>query len=156
VIPATALIFGGLVAGCASTGASAPAVAGGVTASTSAPAGVTASAGAPPAYCASAARLKTSVLALSSVDILRGGLGAVQNEISTIQTNLGDFQTAAKSQFGPGVAALRTALTNLQTALSSAVSGNISASTLVSVVGDVSTVVESYTTLQTAVSARCG
>jgi hypothetical protein len=140
LIPAAVLIVSGLAAGC-----------------TSASAEATASASAnPPAYCAATAELKTSVQALRSVDVINGGISAVQTAVSMIQSELSAFQTAAKAQFGPDVTALRTSLANLQSVLTTAAGGQVNASTLVSVVGDVSGVVSAYSTLQTAVSSRCG
>lgn len=109
-----------------------------------------------PAYCASAEKLKDSIKALGSVDVVHGGLSAVQSAVTTISKNLDDFQAAARSDFGPDVTALRTSLGNLQTALSSVVGGKADASTLITVVGDISSVVNNYNTLQKAVSARCG
>jgi hypothetical protein len=143
LLAAGVLIVAGPVAGCAAAGAATPAR---VVANPAASA---------PAYCASADKLKQSISALRSVDVVHGGLGAVQTSVTTIQANLSDFQAAATSEFGPDVTALRTSLSNLQTALTTA-GGNVNASTLLTVVGDVSSVVNSYTTLQKTVKSRCG
>jgi hypothetical protein len=104
--------------------------------------------------CAASANLKASVNDLKSLD-MSGGLPAVQTKVQAIQTNLDAFQTAAKSEFAPQVAALRSALTDLQTALQ-AVVASPSAAAIAGLVPQVSAVVAAWNALQQAVSSRCG
>ena len=109
----------------------------------------------PAAYCAAADKLKTSVTAVRNVDIANAGLSAVQADVATIQGNLEEFKAAAQASFSTEVTALRNALADLQTALQSA-NGNVNTSTLAAIGTSIAGVVSAYTSLQNAVSARCG
>jgi len=81
-------------------------------------------------------------------------MASVTSAISTIQTNLNDFQAAASTQFGPQVTQFRSSLSSVQTAVQAATS-TPSASTIASVVTSIAGVVSSYNALQTAVANRC-
>ena len=109
----------------------------------------------PADYCAAADKLKASVTALRNVDIANAGLSAVQADVATIQSNLNEFQTAAQASFSTEVTALRNALANVQSALQAA-KGNVNATTVAAIATSIAGVVSAYTTLQNAVSARCG
>ena len=147
VLPALALIVTGLVAGCSSTNtATGP--------SPSSAASPSASAS-KPAFCAASDQLQTSIKDLRSLNVITGGVSAVQTAITKIQTNLDAFQTAAKDQFGPQIADLRTSLSNVQKAVSAAAS-NVSVSTLTAIATSIPGVVTSYTTLQKAITSQCG
>jgi hypothetical protein len=147
VLPALALIVTALVAGCSSTD----------TASSSSPSSaVSPSTGSTaPAFCASATQLQTSIKDLRSINVITGGVSAVQTAITKIQTNLDAFQSAAKDQFGPQIAELRTSLSTVQKAVSAAAS-NVSVSTLTGIATSIPGVVSSYSTLQKAITTQCG
>jgi hypothetical protein len=142
-VPAAILIAAGLLAGCSATT---------VAAVPSAPA-MSASPSLAP-FCASFNQLKTSVGDLRNVNPLTGGMASVTAAISTIQTNLNDFQAAAATQFGTQVTQFRTSLSSVQSAVQAATS-TPSATTIASVVTSMAGVVSSYNALQTAVANRC-
>jgi hypothetical protein len=144
VLPALALIATGLVAGCSSTDA----VSGSSAPSPSAAAST-------PAYCAAASQLQTSIKDLRSLNVITGGVSAVQAAVTKIQTNLNAFQTAAKDQFGPEITQLRTSLSTVQKAVSAAAS-NVNVSTLTAIATSIPAVLSSYSALQKAITSHCG
>lgn len=146
VLPALALIATGLVAGCASTNTAAGSP------STTASPSVTST---KPAFCAASDQLQTSIKDLKSLNVITGGVSAVQTAITKIQTNLNAFQTAAKDQFGTEITALRESLATTQKAVSAAAS-NVNVSTLTAVATSIPGVLTSYSALQKAVTTKCG
>lgn len=145
------LLLAGLVGGCASTkteAGSSPSAS-----SVSGPPAPSASGSA--AFCPAADDLKTSVSDLRNINVVSGGVAAIQQAIAKIQTNLNAFQAAAQSQFGPEITQLRTSLSGVQTALQSA-KGNLNISSITAIATSVAGVVGSYNTLHSAISSRCG
>jgi hypothetical protein len=156
-IPALVSIVTGFVAACSNAGtgtAASPTVAASSSAASS-PSRAASPTGSPTPYCAAADKLKASVTALKSVDVAHTGLDAIEKQVDTIQANLDEFQMAAKNQFGPQVSELRTSLTNLKTALQAAKSSP-DASTLATIATSIAAVGTAYTSLDNAVSSRCG
>jgi ABC-type glycerol-3-phosphate transport system substrate-binding protein len=141
------LIAAALLAGCSSGAGSAP--------TTPTTAGTSPSASSTAAVCVAAADLKTAIGGLASINVASGGLSSVQQALDNVKTKLDAFQAAARSDFGPQATQLRTALSNLQTALATATtSPNVS--TMASVATSVGDVISSYNSLKIAVATRCG
>jgi uncharacterized protein YukE len=110
--------------------------------------------GTAPAYCAAADKLKTSLTELRSVDVVSGGLPAIQAALTKVQNDLTELQKAAKSDFGPEVTQMRTALTTLQTALRNAAS-DLNTTTITTVAAAVGGVISAYTALEQSVTRSC-
>jgi hypothetical protein len=159
MVAALALV-GALIAGC-SNGTSTPTptptpTPGATTAPTSPGAGGGgggASSGTP-AYCAAANKLKASVGALGSLSV-SSGLTGVQTAIDNIQASLTEFQTAARSQFGPQIQQMQTALSDVKSAIRAA-SASPSTSSVTAIGTAAAAVVAAYSTLQKEISSRCG
>jgi hypothetical protein len=150
-ILAGAVLSLGLLAGCAATTTTATQAPAMRTGAPSAPGGA---ASASDDVCAASANLKASVSDLTTLT-MSDGLPGVQTKVQAIQTNLDAFQAAAKSEYGPQVAALRSALTNLQSALG-ALGASPGMAALAGVVPQVTAVITAWNGLQQAVSTRCG
>jgi len=144
-----------LIAGCSSNGTSTPTptpTPGATTAPTS-PGGSGGASGRP-AYCDAANKLRASVGALGSLSV-NSSLTDVQTAIAKIQTSLTEFQAAAKSQFGPEVQQMRTALNNVTAAIRAA-GASPSSSSITAIGSSAAAVVAAYTALQNAIGSRCG
>jgi hypothetical protein len=98
--------------------------------------------------------LKASVGALGSLSV-SSSLADVQTAVDKIQSALTEFQNAAHSQFGPQVQQMRTALGELQSAIRTA-GASPNASSVTSIGTSAAAVLAAYTSLQTAISSRCG
>ena len=143
-----------LVAGCSSSGNNpAPTPAPGASTAATSPGSGGASTGTP-AYCDAANKLKASVGALGSLSV-SSSLTDVQTAIDNIQTSLTEFQTAAKSQFGPQVQQMRTALNNVTAAIRAA-GASPNSSSITAIGSSAASVVAAYTALQQAIGSRCG
>jgi uncharacterized lipoprotein NlpE involved in copper resistance len=154
-VPTAMLIVAGCASACTSAGTGTGTGAAVATGASPSSGVATSTAASPEPYCTAADNLKTSVGDLRKINIVGGGLAAVQQAVTNIQTNLTAFETASKSQFGTQVTELRSSLSGVQNALQAA-KANTNISTLGGVVASVTGVVSSYTALQNAISSRCG
>ena len=107
-----------------------------------------------PAYCTDASQLKTSVQDLGTVDVASNGLGSLQAALSKVQANATTFAADAKSAFPSQTAALNTALSGLQGAITSA-KGQPPATAATAVASSVVQVKNSASALQSAISGNC-
>jgi hypothetical protein len=107
-----------------------------------------------PAYCTDASQLKTSVQDLGTVDVASNGLGSLQTALSKVQADATTFATDAKSAFPSQTAALNTALSGLQGAITSA-KGQPAATAATAVASSVVQVKNSASALQSAISGNC-
>src|SRR5215467_3415493 len=146
---ATALVISvALAAGCASGS--------GKTTNTPSPTVAPKATGSPTAaVCTAAADLKTAVGGLASINVGRGALTSVQQTLTDINTKLNEFTTAAHGQFGQQTTQLRTAVSNLQTAVTAA-SASPNISTIASVATRVGDVISAYNSLKLAITTACG
>jgi len=71
-----------------------------------------------PTYCTDAS--KTSVLNLGNVALATNGLGSLQTALSSVQADANTFAADAKSAYPSQTVALNTALSGLQTGITSA------------------------------------
>ena len=143
-----------LVVGCSSSGNNpSPTPAPGASTAATSPGSGGASTGVPP-YCDAANKLKASVGALGSLSV-SSSLTDVQTAIDNIQTSLSGFQAAAKTQFGPQIQQMRTALNNVTAAIRAAGSSP-SSSSITAIGSSAASVVAAYTALQQAIGSRCG
>lgn len=147
------LISSALLAGCSAADVAAPARGPSAVASTeptTAPTAEPSSAN----LCEAWSDLTTSITDLRSINIVSGGVGAVQTAVNNIQAKLDAFQASARTEFGPQVTAMRTALTTTGDAAQAAVASP-GAATVLPVVTGIASVVTAYNGLKTAVSSRC-
>jgi hypothetical protein len=148
-------LIGALVAGCSNgTSTPTPTPTPGATTAPTSPAGGGGASSGTPAYCAAANKLKASVGALGSLSV-SSGLTGVQTAIDNIQASLTEFQTAARSQFGPQIQQMRTALSDVKSAIRAA-SASPSTSSATAIGTAAAAVVAAYTALQKEISSRCG
>ncbi len=126
LLPAVVLVLAlsGLAAGCSST----------------------------PTYCTDASQLKTSVQNPGSVDVATNGLGSLPTALSSVQADAN--ATDAKSAFPSQTTALDSALSGLQSAITSA-KGQHPATAAAAVASSVTQVKNSASNLQNAVSGNC-
>jgi hypothetical protein len=107
-----------------------------------------------PAYCTSASQLKTSVQDLGNVDVAKDGLGSLQTALTSVQADAKTFAADGKSAFPSQTAALNTALSGLQTSITSA-KGQPALTAASTVASSVTQVKNSASALQSAVSGTC-
>ena len=107
-----------------------------------------------PAYCTDASQLKTSVQNFGSVDVATNGLGSLPTALSSVQADAKTFATDAKSAFPSQTTALDSALSGMQTAITSA-KGQPPATAAAAVAASVTQVKNSASNLQNAVSGNC-
>jgi len=107
-----------------------------------------------PAYCADASQLKTSVQNLGNVDVAKNGVGSLQTALSKVQADAKTLTTDAKSAFPSQTAALNSALSGMQTAITSA-KGQPPLTAAATVAPAVTQVKNSSSALQSAVSGTC-
>ena len=107
-----------------------------------------------PAYCTDASQLKTSVQNLGNVDVAKNGPGSLQAALSSVQADAKTFAAGAKSAYPSQTAALNTALSGLQTAITSA-KGQPPLTAATAVASSVTQVKNSADALQSAASGNC-
>ena len=107
-----------------------------------------------PAYCTDASQLKTSVQDLGNVDVAKNGLGSLQTALSSVQADAKTFAADGKSAFPSQTAALSTALSGLQAAVTSA-KGQPPLTAATAVASSVTQVKNSTNALQSAASGNC-
>ena len=107
-----------------------------------------------PAYCTDASQLKTSVQNFGSVDVAKNGLGSLPTALSSVQADAKTFATDAKPAFPSQTTALDSALSGLQTVITSA-KGQPPATAAAAVASSVTQVKNSASNLQNAVSGNC-
>jgi len=107
-----------------------------------------------PDYCTDASQLKTSVQNLGNVNVAANGLGSLQTALTKIQTDARSFATAAKSAYPSETAALNSALSGLQNAITSA-KAQPSVTAVAAVTSSVTQVKNSASALQSALKAKC-
>jgi hypothetical protein len=140
------------IAGCTSSG--------GVGGSSPLPSAPTSAQGSPQpsgsadAVCAAADQLKASIQSLTTLNS-SSDLTQLQTTINNIETSLNNFASTAQSEFGPQTTALKTAVSNLKAAINAA-GPNPGSSQVNAITTAAAGVVSAYTSLQQAVSARCG
>jgi hypothetical protein len=98
--------------------------------------------------------LRTSITDLRSINIVSGGVAAVQTAVNNIQTQLDAFQSVARTEFGPQVTDLRSALSTVSDAVKNA-AASPGPATILPVVTGIAGVVSAYNGLKDAVSSRC-
>jgi hypothetical protein len=76
------------------------------------------------AVCVARDNLKSSVAALASPSLLTGGKAGIQSALNTVKTNLDAVASEAGTVYKPQVDAVKTAVSDLQTALSNLGSGS--------------------------------
>ena len=94
------------IGGCSTTSSS---TSGSTTASTSAPSKQD--------VCAARDKLKSSVTALANPSVLTGGKAGIQTALDSVKTSLDSVAGTAKATYQPQVDAVKSAVTDLQTAL---------------------------------------
>lgn len=127
LLPAAVLVLSGLAAGCSSS---------------------------KPAYCAAASQLKSSVQDLGNVTINVHDLSSVNTAVSKVQADAKTFASEAKSAYPSQTTALKTSLSGLQAAVTSAI-GQPSLTTVAAVVSSVTQVKTAASNLQNAASGKC-
>jgi hypothetical protein len=127
LVPAAALVLATLAAGCSSS---------------------------KPAYCTAADQLKTSVQDLGNANINIHDLSSVNTAVSKVAADAKTFASEAKSAYPSQTTALKTSLSSLQAAVTSAM-GQPSVTTVAAVVSSVSQVKTAADNLQTAVKGKC-
>jgi hypothetical protein len=130
--PVVVLVLSGLAAGCSSSSSSSS----------------------KPAYCTAASQLKTSVHNLGNVTINIHDLSSVNTAVSKVQADAKTFASEAKSAYPSQTTALKTSLSGLATAVTSAM-GQPSLTTVAAVVSSVTQVKTAADNLQTAVKGKC-
>ena len=104
--------------------------------------------------CAARADLKQSVTALADPALLTGGKAGIQSALDTVKTNLDAVSTAAQESYKPQVDAVKSAVGDLETAVSQI--GNGSPSQTLQDVGSAITKVGSTSAaLATSLKAAC-
>jgi hypothetical protein len=156
---------GGLALLTAACGASSSSASGGTasgTPSPSAPSSFAPSSSAPAAagsspgsaLCAGAAALFTSLNQLTHIKVQKGAKNEITAKLTDVKANLTAFVTEARGQWQAQTAALKSALTNLQTAVKS-LTASPSASAVGGVVTALGGVSAATQSLLAAVSTRC-
>jgi hypothetical protein len=108
-----------------------------------------------PTACADAAKLKTSINDLRSVNVLAGGLSGVATKVQAVQTNLDTLKKDSQGQFSNQVAALKGTLSTLKSSVDTA-RANPGVANVSAVAKDIAAVVSTYKALDTAVTTACG
>jgi hypothetical protein len=151
-----AVIAGGLALLTVACGSSSNTASGGAPSSAAPPSSAPAAVGSSPnsALCADAAALFDSLDQLTHIKVQKGMKNDITAKLATVKANLTAFVTEARSQWQAQTAALKSALTNLQTAAKSlTASPSVSAAGgVVSALGGVSTATQN---LLAAVSTDC-
>ena len=75
--------------------------------------------------CTARSDLKSSVTALTNPALLTGGKAGIQAALDTVKTNLDAVASSAKSVYTPQVDAVKSAVNDLETALSKFGSGSL-------------------------------
>ena len=78
--------------------------------------------------CEARDRLKTSIAALTNTSVLKGGTTALKAAVDQVQTDLAALAAAGEQDYQPQIAALKSALQQLQTAVSGLGNGGASGS----------------------------
>ena len=78
--------------------------------------------------CEARDRLNTSIAALTNMSVLKGGTTALKAAVDQVQTDLTALAAAAEQDYQPQIAALKSALQQLQTAVSGLANGDGSGS----------------------------
>ena len=107
-----------------------------------------------PAYCTDASQLKASVQDLGNVDVAKNGLGSLQTALNSVQADAKTFAADAKSAFPSQTAALNTALSGQQAAITSA-KGQPPLTAATAVASSVTQVKNSANALESAASGNC-
>ena len=107
-----------------------------------------------PAYCTAASQLKTSVQDLGNVTVNVHDLSSVNTAVSKVQADAKTFASEAQSAYPSQTTALKTSLSGLQTAVTSAM-GQPSLTTVAAVVSSVTQVKTAASALQSAASGKC-
>ncbi len=143
------------LAGCSSTGttSSSPSPTPSPTTSSAAPPAGTASPSAD--LCTTWDDLTTAVTDLQKINVVSGGVSAVQNALQNVQDKFDTFASTARSQFSPQVNQMRDALRTLRSAVNEA-SASPGATTIASVVSAAGEVGTAFNALHDAVKSRCG
>jgi hypothetical protein len=76
--------------------------------------------------CAARANLKESVTALTQPSLLQGGRSAVQSALDTVKKNLSAVSSSAQQVYNPDVNDVKSAVNDLETALSKLGNGKAS------------------------------
>ncbi len=150
-----AVIAGGLALLTAACGSSSgPASGGAPSPSTPSPAPAATGPSPSSALCADAAALFGSLNQLTHIKVQKGMKNEITAKLTTVKANLTAFVTEARSQWQAQTAALKSALTNLQTAAKS-LTANPSVSAAGGVVSALDGVSTATQNLLAAVSTRC-
>ena len=107
-----------------------------------------------PSYCTNVDNLKTSVKALPSTSVVQNGLSSLESAVTKVTTNTQKVVSSAKSDFPNETTALKNSVNTLSTTVTQAASSP-SVSTLSQIPGQVSTVVTSAKSLESATSSKC-
>jgi len=106
------------------------------------------------AYCTDASQLKTFGPDLGNVDVSTNGLGSLQTALTGVRADAKTFAANAKSAFPSQTAAVNTALSGLQAAITSA-KGQPPLTAATAVASSVTQVKNSASSLQSAASGNC-
>jgi hypothetical protein len=107
-----------------------------------------------PDYCTAASQLSTSVHDLGAVNVSTNGVSALQTALSQVQTDATTLATDVKSAYPSQTTALKSSLSNLQTAINSA-KGESPLTAARAVLPAVAQVKSSASAMQSAVSGKC-
>jgi hypothetical protein len=107
-----------------------------------------------PAYCADRSNLQQSVSDLKGVDVVSGGLGAVQSQLAKIDANTKALVASAKADFPQQTSAISSSVAALNASAKS-LGSSPSATGAVSVAQDVSSVVTAFQSFSDATKDKC-
>ncbi len=108
-----------------------------------------------PAVCTSVDSLKSSVDDLKNVDVTSSGaVGDLQTALSSVENNLSDVKSDAKSEFSTQIDAVDTAVASLKTSIDSATS-DPSAANVAAVAAAAPPVTTALQTLISDVQSTC-
>ncbi len=108
-----------------------------------------------PAYCSSVANLKTSVQALTNVNVVQNGLSSVKSAVQKIQSDAKTVVSSAKSDFPSETSAMETSV-NALVSTANQLSASPSPATLATMATEATASVTAIKNFASATSSKCG
>lgn len=106
-----------------------------------------------PAYCTDRSNLESSIKDLPSATS-SGGVSALQDQLTTIQSDASSLASSAKSDFPDQTAAVKTSVDTLSSAVKAAPS-NPSTSQIAAIAADAASVVSAVKSFSSATKSKC-
>jgi sulfite reductase alpha subunit-like flavoprotein len=109
-----------------------------------------------PSYCSKTADLKKSVQDLGSINILKGGTGALTSALQKVETTANAVVSSAKSDFPSQVDAINSSVNAIKKTAQQLSASPTQPALIAQVPGQISAVASSIQSFTSATSSKCG